>query len=415
MTAAVEFRNGRTVLTGIEAPQPVIAKNGSQKLPGALGLPNFAVLYTDGDDNAQGMINWNLENCAYDPQNKNEQRFQVNGAVMLPFDVVNPDEISLAVTAEVTVQAAQGQVPEEYALSLSKDVVYITGTADQESEYVTLTNTGTKTIRLDDIRTSSALVVSVDKVQLKPQESTTLRITLFKFSSNFKEEFIELKNYDGTLLNTIAVINRQTPATTAFRFTPSYVDFGIIDPVLEMGYFSVVTFENNSGQDITFEASEYKYFDVVLGRDLVTVKDGESITFQVQPKFDDQGERFPDGTYHETLSFPSSYYEPLLLDAAMSLNYTKEDITPTPVPTKTPGKQPTQAPAKPTPTVAPTTAPKKNVDITPAAALQKAQKSQKEAVKTGDESRTAGLMALLTMSAAAMLAVIRLKKCREKL
>ncbi len=412
--AAVEFRSETTVLTGIENPQPVIVENGCQKLPGALGLPNFAVLYTE-EENAQGMINWNLENCPYDPGNKAEQRFIVNGTVMLPFDVVNPDEISLAVTADVTVKAADGQGSGDYALSLSKDVVYISGTADQKSEYVTLTNTGRKTIRLDDIRTSSALRADADKVQLKPQESTTLRITLFKFSSNFKEEIIELKNYDGTLLKTISVINRQIPKTTAFRFTPSYVDFGTIDPVLEVGHLSEVSFENHSGQDITFSASEYEYFIVELGQDLVTVKDGESITFQVWPKYDDKGERFPDGTYHETLSFPSSYYEPLLLDATMSINYSKADITPTPVPTKTPGKTPTKAPVKPSPTIAPTTAPKKNVDITPAAAQQKAQRAeQKEAVKTGDESQTAGMMVLLAVSAMAMLAVLRWKKLGEK-
>lgn len=150
---------------------------------------------------------------------------------MLPFDVVNPDEISLAITADVTVKAAEGQLSEDYALSLSKDVIYISGTSGQKSVYVTLTNTGTKT--------------------------------------------------------------------------------------------------------------------------------------------DDKGEYPPNGIYHETLSFQSSYYEPLLLDAAMSI-YAEEYITPTPAASR--------------------------------------QKAQKEAVRTGDESRTVGMMVLLAVSAAAMLAVIRVKK-----
>lgn len=36
VTAAVEFRSGTAVLTGIESPKPVIVENGSQKLPGGI-------------------------------------------------------------------------------------------------------------------------------------------------------------------------------------------------------------------------------------------------------------------------------------------------------------------------------------------------------------------------------------------
>ena len=49
-------------------------------------------------------VKWNVKECTYDPSVKQEQTFKVNGTVVLPDGVENPDQISLITAVKVTVK-----------------------------------------------------------------------------------------------------------------------------------------------------------------------------------------------------------------------------------------------------------------------------------------------------------------------
>lgn len=94
-------------ITGIQNPSHVKGvKNGSEKSAKALGLPSKVVINTtEGEMKAK--VKWNVKECTYDPSVKQEQTFKVNGTVVLPDGVENPDQISLITVVKVTVKAGR--------------------------------------------------------------------------------------------------------------------------------------------------------------------------------------------------------------------------------------------------------------------------------------------------------------------
>lgn len=94
-------------ITGIQNPSHVKGvKNGSEKSAKALGLPSKVVINTtEGEMKAK--VKWNVKECTYDPSVKQEQTFKVNGTVVLPDGVENPDQISLITAVKVTVKAGR--------------------------------------------------------------------------------------------------------------------------------------------------------------------------------------------------------------------------------------------------------------------------------------------------------------------
>ncbi|MDW2799638.1 bacterial Ig-like domain-containing protein [Clostridium boliviensis] len=78
--------------------------NGSVKTVSSLQLPDNVILETDQGTVSTG-VTWNVAACSYDPDQKAAQTFEVEGTINLPAKVVNPDGVSLSVTAEVTVDA----------------------------------------------------------------------------------------------------------------------------------------------------------------------------------------------------------------------------------------------------------------------------------------------------------------------
>ena len=94
-------------ITGIQNPSHVKGvKNGSEKSAKALGLPSKVVINTtEGEMKAK--VKWNVKECTYDPSVKQEQTFKVNGTVVLPDGVENPDQISLITAVKVPVKAGR--------------------------------------------------------------------------------------------------------------------------------------------------------------------------------------------------------------------------------------------------------------------------------------------------------------------
>lgn len=94
-------------ITGIQNPSHVKGvKNGVEKSAKALGLPSKVVINTtEGEMKAK--VKWNVKECTYDPSVKQEQTFKVNGTVVIPDGVENPDQISLITAVKVTVKAGR--------------------------------------------------------------------------------------------------------------------------------------------------------------------------------------------------------------------------------------------------------------------------------------------------------------------
>ena len=108
-----EATSGAAVLT-VEPPMTLLSvtapndiagvANGVAKTAAALGLPSTVTLVTDRGIASAG-VTWDVNGCSYDPSDKSEQTFTVNGAATLPGGVINPNGIPLDITISVTVRA----------------------------------------------------------------------------------------------------------------------------------------------------------------------------------------------------------------------------------------------------------------------------------------------------------------------
>lgn len=93
-------------LTGIVKPEDITGlKNGVKKSAAELGLPSQVTIKTTGGK-MKAVVQWNVKGCSYDPDSKEAQTFKVNGKVTLPDGIMNPDEISLITSVNVSVKAA---------------------------------------------------------------------------------------------------------------------------------------------------------------------------------------------------------------------------------------------------------------------------------------------------------------------
>lgn len=80
--------------------------NGKEKTPKALGLPGVDASLQEEDEEEIGLsVQWDLENCSYDPSIKEEQNFTVNGIAVLPDYARNYKNVDLHVSVDVQVKA----------------------------------------------------------------------------------------------------------------------------------------------------------------------------------------------------------------------------------------------------------------------------------------------------------------------
>lgn len=93
-------------LTGIVKPEDITGlKNGVNKSAEGLNLPSQVTIKTTGGK-MKADVQWNVKGCSYDSASKDAQTFKVNGKVILPEGIMNPDEISLITSVKVSVKAA---------------------------------------------------------------------------------------------------------------------------------------------------------------------------------------------------------------------------------------------------------------------------------------------------------------------
>ncbi|MDF2888433.1 MAG: Glucan-binding domain repeat-like protein [Lacrimispora sp.] len=93
------------VLESISSLPPIAGiDNGTAKTASALKLPENVILETD-QGTVSASVTWDVAASSYDPDQKTEQNFEVEGTVSLPIKVINPNGISLNITVDVTVDA----------------------------------------------------------------------------------------------------------------------------------------------------------------------------------------------------------------------------------------------------------------------------------------------------------------------
>ena len=78
-------------------------ENGVSKTATALGLPKKVLLVTEPEKDFEAEIDWDVSGCDYDSSSPKAQSFAVSGEAVLPEGVINPDNVSLDVTVNVSV------------------------------------------------------------------------------------------------------------------------------------------------------------------------------------------------------------------------------------------------------------------------------------------------------------------------
>ncbi|BBH19488.1 hypothetical protein Back11_08330 [Paenibacillus baekrokdamisoli] len=82
--------------------------NGTAKTVAALGLPATVEVVTD-TGNVNANVTWDLEASSYDPAIKTAQTFTVEGTVVLPEGVANPNSVALTTSISISVNAEADQ------------------------------------------------------------------------------------------------------------------------------------------------------------------------------------------------------------------------------------------------------------------------------------------------------------------
>ena len=102
-TCTLSVREPEKILVGHFSFTPITGLvNGTAKTAEALGLPETGTLATQYSQ-VEAAVNWNLDSCSYDPDDKDAQTFHVYGSFVLPEGVINPYGIPLTTGIMVTV------------------------------------------------------------------------------------------------------------------------------------------------------------------------------------------------------------------------------------------------------------------------------------------------------------------------
>ncbi len=98
-------KSGISIYQGVSANQGTIkAKNGVEKSQSGLGIPGTVKIKTTSGSR-DATVKWNIKDCDYNPDLKEEQSFTVWGEVVLPSDVINPAFVSRVTSIGVRVLA----------------------------------------------------------------------------------------------------------------------------------------------------------------------------------------------------------------------------------------------------------------------------------------------------------------------
>lgn len=118
-----------TKLTAVGKVADITISSGAEKSADGLKLPATVTIKTNkGKMNAS--VKWDVKGCAYNANSTESQKFSVNGTVVLPDGVTNPDNLSLVVAANVSVGrgAIVSDTSSNTITGISSDGAYTTET-----------------------------------------------------------------------------------------------------------------------------------------------------------------------------------------------------------------------------------------------------------------------------------------------
>ena len=116
-------------LTAVGKVADITISSGAEKSVEGLKLPETVTIKTNkGKMNAS--VKWDVKGCAYNANSTESQKFSVNGTVVLPDGVTNPDNLSLVVAANVSVGrgAIVSDASSNTITGISSDGAYTTET-----------------------------------------------------------------------------------------------------------------------------------------------------------------------------------------------------------------------------------------------------------------------------------------------
>lgn len=107
---SLQVVKGNAVLTKVQQPSAVTGlPNGTKKDASSLKLPSTVVIETT-EGSMKAAVAWDVKSCSYKQSSTDAQKFTVTGKVTLPSGVDNDNQISLAVSAEVSVNAYSAKI-----------------------------------------------------------------------------------------------------------------------------------------------------------------------------------------------------------------------------------------------------------------------------------------------------------------
>lgn len=118
-----------TKLTGVGKVADITVANGVEKSVDGLKLPSTVKITTNKGE-MKASVKWDVKGCAYNQSSSDSQSFSVKGSVVLPDGVTNPSNLSLVISANVTV--SRGSIVSDAAnntiTGISSDGAYTTET-----------------------------------------------------------------------------------------------------------------------------------------------------------------------------------------------------------------------------------------------------------------------------------------------
>ena len=102
-TASIEIttETGKVTDLAQELQDITNIENGSEKSVEGLKLPTEMQVVINNESVSTMPINWDLDNCTYDPSLSSKQTFKVEGVIAENSDIKNPDKVSVSVNVTV--------------------------------------------------------------------------------------------------------------------------------------------------------------------------------------------------------------------------------------------------------------------------------------------------------------------------
>lgn len=240
--------------------------NGTGKTVEALKLPTktkITVTKETDEDSGEGAadateekeaeITWDLEKLAegtYDPEVTKEQTFKVNGTVVLPEEIDNPNNVPLTLTASITVKEKEKTVISSVAIT---DVDSIKPTLALDKEAATKTEGVTLSAVTYTVKDSEEAVTETAKFNTTYVASITITAKEgYKFGTAIAEKDVTINGNEVTSLTrnedgTITVTSETTTPMAALIkiITPDdiTVEYGAPKTAEGLGLPATVTIE----------------------------------------------------------------------------------------------------------------------------------------------------------------------------